>query len=148
MNKSILFLLGIALLMGACKKDDASNSEKLTTGQWKLVSSVGSFTFNGNLQTVDVYANLGACQKDNLVEFKTDGTFVSDEGPTKCGSADPQQTTGIWSLAQSDTHLIVNGGGYNFDAEIVEFSDTKLRVKYQTDNGGIVTSYDTVFEKI
>lgn len=149
MNKSILLLLGFAFLFGACKKDDdASNTEKLTTGQWKLTASVGKFTFNGVLQTVDVYANLGACQKDNIVEFKTDGTTISDEGPSKCASGDPQQTTGTWAFAQDETHLIVNGGGYNFDAEIIEFTDTKLKVKYETNNGGIVTTYDTTFEKI
>ncbi len=148
MKKLLVLLLGITFLLGACKKDEASNTDKLTSGQWKLTASVSSFTFNGNLQTIDVYANLGACQKDNFVEFKADGTLTGDEGPTKCGSNDPQQTTGTWAFEQNETHLVVNGAGYNFDAEILELTDTKLRVKYETNNNGIVTTTETTFEKV
>lgn len=149
MNRPILLLLGIALSLVACKKDEeASRADILTSGKWKLSASIAQFTFNGNLQTVDVYANLGACQKDNTAEFKTDGTLISDEGPTKCGSQDPQQTTGTWSLEQNETRLKIAGGGYNFDAEILEFSDTKVRVKYETTSGGITTTTESTFEKI
>lgn len=150
MNKPILFLLGILLLASAsaCKKDSASNTDKLTSGKWKLASSMSSFTFNGNLQTFDVYAQLGDCQKDNTFQFNSDGTAVSDEGATKCGSNDPQQTTGTWAFAQNETHIIVAGIGYDFDAEIVELTDTKLEVKYTIDQNGIITTYDSVFEKI
>ena len=147
MNKLTLFLLGFVLVLNACKKDDASAADKLT-GQWKLVSSTSSFVFNGNTQTLDVYAQLGACQKDNFFEFKTGGVAVTDEGPTKCASGDPQQTTGTWALAQNDTHLIVAGIGYNFDGKIVELTDTTLHVTYSVDNNGIVTTYDSVFQKI
>ncbi|HRI62350.1 MAG TPA: hypothetical protein PK228_21565, partial [Saprospiraceae bacterium] len=91
MKKPIFFLLGIslALFLGACDSDSdgASNTDNLTSGQWKLSSSVATFTFNGTPQTVDVYAQLAACDKDNFVEFKADGSLISDEGATKCNAA-------------------------------------------------------------
>ncbi len=149
MNKPIMFLLGLLLLGGACTKDDtASNTDKLTTGQWKLTASTSSFTFNGNLQTFDVYEQLGSCVKDDFFEFKALGIAVRDEGPTKCNVGDSQQLTGTWAFAQNETHLLVAGIGYNFDAEILELTDTKLRVKFVIDQNGIVTTYDNTFEKI
>lgn len=150
MKKPIFFLLSIALFFVACDKDDsgASNTDKLTNGQWKIISSVAKFTFNGIEQTVDAFGQLPACQKDNLAEFQADGTLIADEGATKCSTNDPQQETGTWEFAQGETHIIVVSDDYDFDAEILELTDSKLRVKYETDLSGIVTTTETVFEKI
>jgi hypothetical protein len=152
MKKPIFFLLGIglALFLGACDSDsdNASNTDNLTSGQWKLSSGVATFTFNGVQQTVDVYAQLPACDKDNFAEFKSDGTFVSDEGATKCNPADPQQEAGTWSFTQNETHLVVAGGDYDFDAEILELTDSRMRVKFTEDLNGIVTTTEMVFVKI
>lgn len=149
MKKPIFFLLGLVLLLAACNKDDeASKTDNLTSGKWKITASVAKFPFNGGETTVDVYANLPACQRDNTAEFKTDGTLIADEGATRCSTNDPQQTTGTWSFAQNETHLIATGTGYNFDAEILELTGSKLRVKYDTTSGGITTTTETTFEKI
>ncbi len=149
MNKPILFLLGLMLFGSACSKDnEASNTDKLTSGQWQITAASSSFTFNGNLQTVDVYANTGACKRDDFFEFKALGIAVRDEGATICATSDPQQQTGTWAFAQNETHLIVAGIGYTFDAEIVELTDTKLKVKYEIDQNGIITSNDLTLEKI
>ena len=152
MKKPILFLLGVgfALFLGACGKDEenGSKTDNLTSGKWKLSSSVAKFTFNGIEQTVDVYAQLAACEKDNEVEFKADGTLIDDEGALKCDPADPQQEVGTWALTQNDTHLTVSGTDGDFDAEIVELTGSTLKVTYDTDLSGIVTSTVTVFTKI
>lgn len=150
MKKPIFFLLGLALAFVACKDDEASktNTEKLTSGKWKITASVAKFTFNGIEQTVDVYANLPACKKDNTVEFKTDGTVIADEGATKCSPTDPQEETGTWTFEQNEMHLHVVGTDYSFEAEIVELTDSVLKVKYDTTSGGITTTTETTFQKI
>ncbi len=150
MKKPIFLLLSIALFFVACDKDDngVSNTDNLTSGQWRIASSVAKFTFNGVEQTVDVYGQLPDCQKDNLAEFQADGTLIADEGATKCSSNDPQEETGTWEFAQDETHIIVMSDDYDFDAEILELTDSRLRVKYNTNLNGIVTTTETVFEKI
>ncbi|MBV6441345.1 MAG: hypothetical protein DYG98_03500 [Haliscomenobacteraceae bacterium CHB4] len=151
MKKPVFYLLGLglALFLGACDKDsDASNTDKLTNGQWKITSWVAKFTFNGVDQTVDVYAQSPACDKDDFAEFNTDGTLVLDEGATKCNPIDPQQETGTWELTQNETHLVVTSGDLSFDAEIVELTDSKLTVEYEVNQNGIVTTNEIVFEKI
>lgn len=151
MKKPIFFLLGLglALFLGACDSDSdsASNTEKLT-GQWKLTAATTSFTFNGVPTTVDAYAQLAACDKDDTIEFKADGTTVSDEGATKCDPTDPQQEAGTWTFTQNETHLVVSGPDYDFDAEIVELSDTRMRVTFDEDLNGIVTTNELTFTKI
>ncbi len=150
MKKPIFFLLGLALAFVACKDDEASktNTEKLTSGKWQITASVAKFTSNGVEQTVDVYAITPACRKDNTAEFKTDGSLIADEGATKCSTNDPQQETGTWTFEQNETHLHVVGTDYSFEAEILELSDSVLKVKYDTAAGGITTTTETTFEKI
>jgi hypothetical protein len=151
MKKLIFSLLGLGLvlLIGACGNDEkaTTNTEKLTTGQWKLTAWTSSFTFNGVLQPVDSYAQLGSCQKDDFIEFKTDGSCVKDEGPTTCGG--PQQVTGTWAFSDSETHIVISGlGFYDIDADILELTDTKLRVSYEVNLGGTITTNEMVIEKI
>lgn len=150
MKKPIFFLLALlALSFVACDKDDdnASNTDKLTTGQWKMTAWTSAFTFNGIPQTIDSYAQLGSCQKDDFLEFKTDGTCVKDEGPTTCGG--PQQLTGTWEFTQDETHIVISGVGfYDVDAEILELTDTKLRVSFEVNVGGTITTNEIVIEKI
>lgn len=152
MKNPIFFLLtfAFALFLGACDDDsnNASNTDKLTDGQWKLTAAVATFTFNGAQQTVDVYGNLPACDKDDTAEFKRDGSLVSDEGATKCDPSDPQQTTGAWVFTQNETHLVVTGTDFDFDAEIVELTDATMRVKFDEDLNGIVTTTNMTFTKI
>lgn len=151
MKKPIFYLLFLVLFAGACSKDEdngASSTDKLTSGLWQVTAWSASFVFNGAQQTIDVYANSGSCQQDNTVEFKPDGTLIADEGPTKCSTNDPQQDIGTWGFAQNETRLVVAGGDYNFDAEILELTNDKLKVKFNVNQSGTVTTNEVVFEKI
>jgi len=152
MKKPIFFLLALlALSFAACDKDDdnsGSNTDKLTNGKWKLSASVAKFTFNGMEQTVDVYGQLPDCDTDNEIEFKADGTLISDEADEKCNANDPQQEVGTWSFNQDETEITVSGIDDNFTAEIIELTNSKLRVKYDLNQNGIVTTTETTFVKI
>lgn len=152
MKKPIFFLLGLlALSFVACDKDDdnsGSNTDKLTSGKWKLSASVAKFTFNGIEQTVDVYGQLQDCETDNELEFKADGTLISDEAAEKCNANDPDQEVGTWSFNQDETEITVSGIDDSFTAEIIELTNSKLRVKYDLNQNGIVTTTETTFVKI
>lgn len=148
MKKSIFYLLGLALLLGACSKDNnATNADKLMGGQWRLTALTTSFTYNGNETTVDAYAQLANCDKDDFFVFQSGGVFISDEGATLCNPSDPQQETGTWSFTQNETHLVISGTSVDFDAEILELTDSKLRVKYNEDLSGIATTSELTFLK-
>jgi hypothetical protein len=149
MKKPIFYLLAFAatLILGSCKKDSSdSPNNALTSGKWRIIVSTATFTVGTITQTVDALAMLPNCERDNFFVFQVGGTLLADEGLTKCNSNDLQQTTGSWLLSQNNTRLVVAGGGYNFDAEIVELTSQKLRVKYTTAVSGAPANFDTTFE--
>lgn len=92
----------------SCKKDeDSSNSpaksktELITSGSWRVSSLV--------LGGTDIWPSQDACDKDDLSIFKADGTYIDDEGPTKCDSSDPQQSTSTWKFMNNETMLEIDG---------------------------------------
>ncbi len=148
MKKPIFFLLGLALLLGACKNDnDDSNgkADSLINGKWKIVSSKATLSGSSTVE-FDLLLFLSTCEKDGYFIFEPDGVLVSDEGITKCDAADPQQTIGTWELTQNETHIKVTGTDLDFEGEIVELTASKLVIKYATDINGAPANTETEFE--
>lgn len=135
-------MTGMLLLAAAsCKKDDdPSRREILTSGSWRMTA----FTLSvAGMQQSTGYDMQQPCIKDNLTLFKTDGTVVSDEGPTKCDPAAAQTgTVGIWALLENDTKfqltastaalptgLPVTGSNLALAGDVLELTSSTLRVK-------------------
>ncbi len=118
----------------SCKKDEdeKSNSpaktktELLTSGSWKITSLI--------LGGTDLWPSQDACDKDDLAIFKTDGTYIDDEGATKCDPADPQQTTSTWKFTNNETVLEIDGDA----GTIKELTESKLVIE-ATSSGVTVT---------
>ena len=110
---SAVFLVSIS----GCKKETQSALEKytgmLTSGNWKL-TYYWVYSVTGDY---DAYATLPACRKDDFVHFNSDGTKITDEGSTKCNSADPQTTSTSWRFTNDNANRIdLNGTEYIIDA--------------------------------
>lgn len=108
MKKVILALSMLTIAFSACKKDDnkdVSAEGKLTKENWKLAKVVLSFP--PPIGETDFYANLQACEQDNLTLFVKGGSITLDEGATKCDPADAQTVpnSGTWALNTNDTKL-------------------------------------------
>lgn len=134
MKKITLFFLAVsmALAISSCKKDDDNNStpannnnsgggsnltktEMLTAKKWKVVG----LTVGGS----DFYALFDDCDKDDTHEFKTDGTYINDEGATKCDPMDDQIiSTDTWKFTDNETKIEYDGG----TATIKELTETKM----------------------
>jgi hypothetical protein len=107
----------------------------LTAKRWRLTAHNSSF----NQTPTDEYAQLGACQQDNLLQFNPDQTIIIDEGATKCNSADPQTRVAMWSMNYDGYTLLAPYGllssDYNSSLEmpsliIMELTSTTLRLGY------------------
>jgi hypothetical protein len=83
----------------SCKKDPLeTNKDLLQDKKWKLTA----LTFNG----ADAFVKLDACAKDDTETYKADGSWIGDEGATKCKSTDPQtETFGTWALSNEGKTL-------------------------------------------
>ncbi|TNE62575.1 MAG: hypothetical protein EP344_04960 [Bacteroidetes bacterium] len=127
--KTMLLLLATAALsVTACKKDEESNADKLTAATcWQQTYS----------ETLDPITNtweadvIDACDRDDCINFKSDGTLTVDEGATKCDPADPQTSTGTWTISTDGNTLTIteDGGAGSAVFTIIELSSTKMIVE-------------------
>ena len=130
--KKLLFLgLSLIVLSTACNKssnDGKSRKENLTSGKWYVRASTIHITGFGIDSTQDVFAAMPACQKDNFIQFDSDGTGVSDEGATKCDTSAPQTTPGTWKFIDNDTRLVVAEAGAMPDTlNVTELNESTLK---------------------
>jgi len=149
MKKTLLFLLAAAAL-GACKKNDdnapRSNTDLLTARNWHLSAETTTTVINnGPPATTDSYAKMSACERDNLVKFNADRTYIDDEGPTLCNPSDPQTQTGTWKLENSDTKLTISDPGapgtdQSFDIITLSASTMRLHSTATYSFGGVTAS--------
>lgn len=141
--KKIHFALAIAasaLFVTSCtdkSKDDETvtpkaktKTELITAGKWQMSAATLTMNDNGVDTTYDFFADMEACEKDDFMTFGTDGNGSEDEGATKCDPADDQTTSGKWSFYDNETKLIITVDGDADTADIVELTESTLKLKY------------------
>lgn len=160
MKQLILSACALSLLFAtSCKKDNDSNPSNgggnssrkttLTSGKWKMIASTTTYSVAGQTFNVDLYAMLQSCTTDNLFFFNSDGTATQDEGATKCNASAPQTSAaGNWSLGDNDTKLIGSFSGTNITADILELSNTSMKLRYVTNYTGIPATTTTTYTHI
>jgi hypothetical protein len=137
-------LLLIVVFIGtSCKKNDdkKTTADYLSAHDWKLTST----TLAGAELPID------ACSEDDVVTFHEDGELHFDEGATKCDEADPQETTGEWSVSdKTDPETLTftyteDGVEVVEEFDITEVSDNKLVLTIEVPFfGTIVNTYEKI----
>ncbi|SFP72377.1 hypothetical protein SAMN04515668_0131 [Hymenobacter arizonensis] len=135
MKKNLLLLL-FCIGLTACKKGQdpsaPSKTELLTTNNWRLAASTVVSVSKGVSTTVDAYATIPACERDNFIRFRPDQSMVYDEGPTTCNPTFSQTVTSSWNWADNErtlalgTHIV----GATVPYEVIEFTAGTLRLRY------------------
>ncbi len=106
--RNVFFFLsfGSLLFSSSCKKSESS------TGNCPLNSTtiLGAYVYagetiqqNANSQVVDEYATYPPCEKDDILTFKSDGTYTWTDGVLVCGT----RPNGTWSI--NGTTIITDG---------------------------------------
>jgi hypothetical protein len=143
-----LLFMTLAILVSSCSKDD--DEQKLTktqmlTRKWKqsdlLISENGaSFTSIFNFF-------FDECEKDNIWEFKADGSVVVTEGNSKCDSSDPDVVaSGTWAFAENETKLVISVVGEPSETlTIGELTATSLKLSTEQDYLGTPVDAILVF---
>jgi len=136
-TKTALVILSVAVIVG-CKKDDNNNNggtsktQLLTTGSWKLTSDYidPAVDVNGDgVADHEVFSFYDACDKDDMIIFKSDGTVTFDEGASKCDPTDPQSENSTWKFASNETQLVVGDASSGETVTLVELSATVLKFR-------------------
>lgn len=146
--KKTLLLLALYSILASCEREMPTETttlaDTLKDKNWLViadstVSSTGSVENNYNL--------LPGCEKDDLVQFKSNKTIVMDEGAIKCNASDPQtMTIGAWALNESSKVLSFTSVE-KFDFKIHTLNATNLvLIAVKTVDG--VTLTETITFKV
>ncbi|MFP4471339.1 MAG: lipocalin family protein [Bacteroidales bacterium] len=131
----LMLLVSMAILTAtSCKKDDdeKSKTEMLASGSWKMSAWQidPPIDFQG-LTYSDLYALLPDCSKDDFTTFNDDGTFVDDEGATKCDAGDPQTVPGTWSLNEDAMVITMTQQGETYMYDLKEITESKFVLEFE-----------------
>jgi len=134
--KTIIFKLlplMVVLAMASCKKDDPTTTELLIDSDgWILVSMTVDppivDPISGTSIT-DFYAQMDACDKDDITIFQDNGTYITDEGATKCDPNDPQTETGTWVLSADEKTITIDGESWTIES----LTKSSMRVTFPFD---------------
>ena len=143
-------LVALAGLTSCDKKSDPepSRTSLLMSKQWILTASTTTYTNGGASETNDEYAEMDACEKDDLIEFKADSVLVHSEGATKCDTESPDSYQEKWRLSADEKQMMVEDDETTLTFDIMTLTDSKLEMQASYNfMGGTVTSKITFAKK-
>ncbi len=123
-NSIVIAICTVVLLITGCKKD-LTLIEVMQSGQWKVTGQ----TYNGT----DSFSSIEACEKDNIFTFKSDNSYLVDEGATKCKSTDPQTNDeGTYTVSADEKTVSLKTKGaisFSLDFNVVSYEDDKFQLE-------------------
>ncbi|MCU0443417.1 MAG: lipocalin family protein [Microscillaceae bacterium] len=124
-------------MLFACKKDNEEPPASIV-GKWKQTAGVISPALGG---ITDYFSDNEPCNKDDIYEFKSNNTYESTEGATRCDPNDPNLwDSGAYSLSSDRKTLTWDGDNYN----VLELSSSTLRISSSFTSSGVTyTTTDT-----
>ncbi len=133
-NILMLCIIASFTLFASCKKDKKDTTasttsvktDYLTKGPWKVTAE--RTKLNGGAW-IDEFVNWQPCELDNTTTFYKNFTTIDDEGASKCGTTDPQSTTGNWAFNTGETSLILIDGVDQYSYTIQILDNTILRIQ-------------------
>ena len=129
--RPVAILLLSAVIFAGCKKESKkSNLEYLTQALWKFDNAGFDNDKNGTIDVVD--QDIQDCQKDDIIDFNSDGTGSHDEGVTKCDPNHDQITAFAWLFKVNETQIEYDGKLFT----ILSLNDNQLKIYYDIDLGG------------
>ncbi len=117
-------------LLQACK-NELSVTELLTGDDCKLESlTIEPAIVINNVAITDYYNQLYDYDKDNILRFRADGPFITDEGPLKENPNDPQTVGAEWLLSSSETSMTVWNETDTVEYGIPVLNENNLTLSY------------------
>ncbi|WP_417601277.1 lipocalin family protein [Owenweeksia hongkongensis] len=149
---AILICMSI-LSTTSCKKDDnesvgsQTKSEMLMGNNWVLEAWTIDPPYDWNndgIDDTDVLQFMDDCKLDDLMNFKSDASYLFEEGNTKCDPTDDQIIeTGTWTLSTNENVLLLTETGDDDPKEfpIKSLSAKQLILEIQTYDRWTDTTY-------
>ncbi len=143
MTKNLALTIAIGSCFASCQKRDPaplSRTQLLADKKWYVESYVVTTPI---ASTQDIYPLIPSCRQDDFEQFILSGSFLYDEGLTKCNAADVQIQSGTWQLSTNDSQLTITFNSSTRIYIIAELTNKSLRLKSSERNAkGEITTYD------
>ena len=145
-----LLILVAGATFTSCKKDvnvskQKSNMELLTAGTWKrtgFVSDPAYDWYGDGTYATNILDVMKPCELDNFETYYNDGTWVSNEGSTKCDEWDSQTWDLPWAFAENETKIVFNGWD---EYIVVELTPTTLKLGQAFLQNGVLYTQDQTY---
>lgn len=128
--KRIILMLTVSamvIFVHSCKDDTppASKTDLITASGWVMVSATVDPAIDlFGIKINDFFAQMDACDKDDIQIFMSNKTGTMDEGATKCDANDPQTESFTWSFNADETKITIDGD----EATLEELTATTLKI--------------------
>jgi len=123
-NNTTFATLLLCLLLMACTKEEAelSLTDQLTAGNEKTWTLIDRH-FAGQKGLPD-------CAKDDLLIFRTDGTFDSKINGTQCDPSEADVDKGTWTLDESNKTITFDAQFFVYTGTIVQSDEKSLTLLF------------------
>lgn len=143
MKRTLMYTLSAAVFISAliaCSKSDSVEGTPITVESLSGTYILKDLTWNYGGINFNIYDSLDACEKDNLIEFKTDKTVDYIDAGVTC--TPPSDDSGTWDL-QGDSLIFSD----NYDNAKIESFNGKTLILSGTpeDPPGVIAT--TTLEK-
>jgi len=139
-------------LITSCKKVESDNNnlspagKLLVDGKWQQIANTATTNYLGKDTTVDLFAAVAACEKDDFILFHANTTGTLDENTDKC-SWDSQIENFVWALLENDSKIaLVDSNPDTFSLEITN-AEYKIR-STRANSSGVPVTYISTYKNI
>lgn len=131
MKRASIIISALILSALAGCKEEPTTAELLTDGRWQMRSlTINPGVIVSGVVITDYYSQLYEYDKDNILQFKADGTYIIDEGATKEFPSDPQTRQGNWLLSANEDKLTVWVSADTLVYDLLTVTEDLLEVRY------------------
>lgn len=146
--KKLLFILclGSSVVFTSCKKDDDPTKKEMLVGKNWVPTAM---TVDPALPVVgtNLFNQIPACEKDDIIRFVADGKATFDAGASKCDLTEPQTETGSWALNPTETVLsYTTPDGETVSLTLKSITSSKIVGTFQDVINGVVYTVELTLE--
>jgi len=134
----------------ACSKSTTNNNNNNDSTAKTVQNISGSYnltalTFNFGGLSIDYYDSLDACERDNVIQLKTDLTAAFIDAGIQCSP--PEDSSGVWSLSANADSIYIGSSSDKTGFLIKSWDGKTLVLTGKESQGGFTVSTNSTLVK-